>query len=62
MALSESVTNSLKEAESHIRNALAYAARSERTIVCNQLSRILAEIDGVQSFDSICDKVELIGQ
>ena len=61
MALSESVTTSLQEAESHIRNALAYAARSERTVVCSQLSKILSEIEGIRSFDGIYDKLESIG-
>jgi hypothetical protein len=32
MALSESVEQSLKEAEASLRNALAYAARQERKV------------------------------
>ena len=35
MALSESVETSLREAEASLRNALAYAARQERPMVCN---------------------------
>jgi len=58
MALSESVTNSLKEAEAALRNALAYAARQERPIVCNTISRLIQEIDSIQSFDGIMDKLE----
>lgn len=58
MSLSPSVLDSLKDAESSLRNALAYAARQERPIVCTQISRIISEIEGIQSFDSILDRMD----
>jgi len=58
MALSESVEQSLKEAEGNLRNALAYAARQERPMVCTTLSKIIQEIEHLMSFDSLLDKLE----
>ena len=58
MALSESVEASLKEAEASLRNALAYAARQERSIVCTQIAKMINEIDSISSFDSILDTME----
>lgn len=59
MALSETVTTSLKEAESSLRNALAYAARQERPLVCNSISELIMRIDQIQSFDGLMDKMEM---
>lgn len=58
MALSKSVEESLQEAEQCLRNALAYAARQERPIICNSISKLILEIDHIQSFDGILDKLE----
>lgn len=58
MALSKSVEESLKEAEAALRNALAYAARQERPVVCNGISEMICRIDQIQSFDGILDKIE----
>ena len=58
MALSESVEESLKEAESNLRNALAYAARQERPIVCTHIAEMIKDIESIQSFDGILDKLE----
>ena len=58
MALSESVQSSLKEAESSLRNALAFAARGERPLVCTQIANLIKEIDHIQSFDDIFDMLE----
>ena len=60
MALSKSVEESLKEAESNLRNALAYAARQERPVVCNGISEIICRIDNIQSFDGILDTLETL--
>jgi hypothetical protein len=49
MALSESVEASLKEAESNLRNALAYAARQERPVVCGVIADLINKIDNLQS-------------
>lgn len=58
MALSKSVETSLKEATSSLRNALAYAARQERPIVCTNIAKLISDIDHIQSFDQILDKLE----
>jgi len=55
MALSKTVEESLKEAEASLRNALAYAARQERPIVCTQIAKLISEIEHIQSFDGIMD-------
>ena len=58
MALSKSVEDSLKEAEQSLRNALAFAARQERPVVCTTISKVIQEIESLQSFDSLMDKLE----
>jgi len=58
MALSESVEESLKEAESSLRNALAYAARQEKPFVSREISEMICRIDSLISFDSLMDKLE----
>lgn len=58
MALSESVESSLKEAEASLRNALAYAARQERPMVCSVIADIVSRIETLQSTDALLDKLE----
>lgn len=58
MALSESVETSLKEAEASLRNALSYAARQERPMVCSVIADLIHRIETLQTTDSILDKLE----
>ena len=58
MALSESITESQKEAESSIRNALAFASRSERSSTVTILSKILSQIDNLAYTDDLLDQLE----
>jgi len=58
MALSESVEASLKEAEQSLRNALAYAARQERPMVCSVVADMISRIDTLMSTDALLDKLE----
>ena len=58
MALSESVESSLKEAEADLRNALAFAARGERPLVCTQIANLIKEIESIQSFDGLMDMLD----
>lgn len=58
MALSQSVEESLDEASAALRNALSYAARQERPIVCNGISELLCRIDTMKSFDGLLDKLD----
>lgn len=58
MALSESVETSLKEAESSLRNSLAYAARQEKPYVAKVISELIMQIDSLISTDKLMDKLE----
>lgn len=58
MALSQSVQDSLTEAQSHLRNALAYAARNERPLVCQSISKIMLELESIEKYDSLFDTLE----
>ena len=58
MALSESVETSLKEAESSLRNALAYAARQEKPFIAKHIADMIMQIDNLISADALIDKIE----
>jgi len=58
MALSNSVEESLNEASTNLRNALAYAARQERPVVCTQIAKILSDIESVGAFENIMDTLD----
>ena len=58
MALSESVEASLKEAEQSLRNALSFAARQERPLVCKTIATLIGDIDQLMKFDNLIDKLE----
>jgi hypothetical protein len=58
MALSESVETSLKEAEQSLRNALAFAARQERPMVCSVVADMISRIDTLIHTDALLDKLE----
>jgi len=58
MALSKSVEESLKDAEQNLRNALAFAARQERPMVCSVIADLIHRIESVMSTDSLLDKLE----
>ena len=56
--LSKQVIESLGDAKGHIRNALAYAARNERTITVNAIARLLNDVESLQDFDGLLDTIE----
>ena len=58
MALSKKVEEYLVEAQGNIRNALAYAARSERPVTINALGRLLNDIEALSKFDDLLDKLD----
>jgi len=58
MTLGTQVEESLKEAEASLRNALAFAARQERPMVCSIIADLISRIESVQNTDSILDKLE----
>ena len=58
MALSSKVEDSLLEAQGNIRNALANAARCERAVTINAISKLLNDIELLTKFDSLLDKLD----
>lgn len=58
MALSQSVQDALTEAQSHLRNALAYAARQERPVVCSSIAKIMSELESIEKYDQLFDSLE----
>ncbi len=60
MAISQSVIESIREAESHLRNALAYSARQESPYVPLALSVIIFKLDTLLGHDRFMDKIESV--
>jgi hypothetical protein len=58
MALATQVEESLNEAQQSLRNALAFAARTERPMVCSVVADLISRIDSVMHTDSLLDKLE----
>lgn len=58
MALGTQVEESLKEAEANLRNALAFAARQERPMICSVISDLIHRINSVMHTDALLDKLE----
>ena len=58
MALSESVEESLKEAEASLRNALAYSSRQEKPFIGREISEMICRIDNLIKTDRLFDKLE----
>jgi hypothetical protein len=58
MALSQSVEESLKEAEAALRNALAYAARQEKPFVGKHIADMIMSIDSLITADALLDTLE----
>ena len=61
MALGSQVEESLKEATQNLRNALSFAARTERPMVCSVIADLISRIESVQNTDAILDKLESRG-
>ena len=57
MALSEQTAESLKKAEIHLRDALAFAARVEKPYIVRELGSILSHLDNIQATDSLFDRM-----
>ena len=58
MALGSQVEESLKEAEASLRNALSFAARTERPMVCSVISDMINRIESVQNTDALLDRLD----
>ena len=62
MALSSQVEDSLRDAESALRNALAFAARNEKPFVNKAIACMIQEIDNVIHADQFFDTLDGMGQ
>jgi len=58
MALSPTVQESLKEAEASLRNALSFAARTERPMVTSVVADLIGRIDTLIKTHELLDKLE----
>tara|TARA_B100000614_G_scaffold166376_1_gene148205 strand:+ start:256 stop:483 length:228 start_codon:yes stop_codon:yes gene_type:complete len=58
MALSEQVKDSLREAQSNLKNALAFSARNESPMISKHIADMLANIDNIITASEIIDKIE----
>jgi len=58
MALSEQVKDSLEEAKSNLKNALAFSARNEKPMISKHIADMLANIDNLMMASTIIDKLE----
>ena len=58
MALGSQVEESLKEAEASLRNALSFAARTERPMVCSVIADLISRIESVENTDSLLDRLD----
>ena len=58
MALSETVKTSLKDAQEDLKNALAYAARTEKSFVSKNIADMVAMIDSIIDASEMLEKLE----
>jgi len=58
MSLSEQVEGSLINAQEHLRDALAFSARSEKPYVSKHIADMLANIDNLCAASELLDTLE----
>jgi hypothetical protein len=58
MELSDTVKSSLRDAQEDLKNALAYAARTEKPYVSKHIATLLADIENLIDTTEIIDKIE----
>ena len=56
MSLSNQVKESVNEAVVNLREALAFAARTERPIVISSLTDVLVRLESLEHMDEIMEK------
>ena len=59
MALSNEVEESLKAAETNLREALAFAARSERPFLIRELGALIASVENLMNVDEMFDRLDV---
>jgi len=57
MSISQQVKESLDEAEKHLRNALAFAARSEEPWVVKHITSCILGIEEIYDVDEITERL-----
>ena len=58
MELSETVKSSLRDAQEDLKNALAYAARTEKPYVSKHIATLLTDIENLIDTTEIIGKIE----
>ena len=58
MALSKQVEESLKSAEDNLREALAFAARSERPYLIREIGAMVSQIENLINIDDMFDRLD----
>jgi len=58
MALSEQVETSLIEAQENLRNALSFAARTEKPYIAKHIADMMSNIDNIIHIVPLLDQVE----
>ena len=58
MALTEQVEVSLRDAQNHLKNALAFSARNEKPYVSKHIANMLADIDNLIDAHEVIEKLE----
>lgn len=58
MTLSPRVEESLEDAMSSLRSALAYAARNERVTTCEAISKVMIDLENISRTDALLDTLE----
>ena len=59
MALSETVKESLRDAQEDLRNALACASRTEKPFVSKHIADMLAQIDNLIDATEMIEKMQI---
>jgi len=60
MALSQQVEISLKEAQQNLRNALSFAARTEKPYIAKHIADMMANIDNIIHIVPILEHAEQV--
>tara|TARA_R100000008_G_C3567039_1_gene159712 strand:- start:360 stop:593 length:234 start_codon:yes stop_codon:yes gene_type:complete len=58
MALSDTVQESMRDAEKSLRNALSFASRTERPHMVAHIAKLIAQIDSIISADELLDQID----
>lgn len=58
MALSNQVKGSLDETGRHLRDALAFAARTEHPVTINAITELMCRLDSLEKIDMIIEKFD----